>query len=79
MGFQATYAKSLLEEIRKYPELIQGIEKTEDLIQYESIVKVLLADLLPSSLTKNEIKVITIPFYLYTFNHTERLEKINII
>ncbi|WP_181390429.1 hypothetical protein [Sphingobacterium athyrii] len=52
MGFQATYAKSLLEEIRKYPELIQGIEKTEDLIHYESIVKVLLADLLPSSLTK---------------------------
>ncbi|WP_312192341.1 GAF domain-containing protein, partial [Sphingobacterium sp.] len=69
-------AKSLLEEIRKYPELIQGIEKTEDLIQYESIIKVLLADLFPSSLTKNEIKAITIPFHLYTFNHTERLEKI---
>lgn len=76
VGFQATYAKSLLEEIRKYPELIQGIEKTEDLIQYESIIKVLLADLFPSSLTKNEIKAITIPFHLYTFNHTERLEKI---
>ncbi|MDR2274789.1 MAG: GAF domain-containing protein [Sphingobacterium sp.] len=76
VDFQAAYAKSLLEEIKKYPELIEGIEKTEDLHQYEPIVKILLADLFPHSLTKNEIKAITIPFYLYTFNHTERLDQI---
>ncbi|GAA4178909.1 GAF domain-containing protein [Sphingobacterium ginsenosidimutans] len=74
--FQATYAKSLLEEIKKYPALVNGIEKTEDLHQYEPIIKVLLADLFPRSLTKNEIKAVTIPFYLYTFNHSERLDNI---
>ncbi|MEZ0454454.1 GAF domain-containing protein [Sphingobacterium thalpophilum] len=76
VDFQASYARSLLAEIKKYPELINGIEKTEDLHRYEPIIKVLVADLFPHSLTKNEIKAITIPFHLYTFNHTERLEKI---
>ncbi|MCS4226345.1 GAF domain-containing protein [Sphingobacterium sp. BIGb0165] len=74
--FQAAYAKSLLEEIKKYPALVNGIEKTEDLHPYEPIIKVLVADLFPRSLTKNEIKAITIPFYLYTFNHSERLDNI---
>jgi len=74
--FQATYAKSLLKEIEKYPALVDGIENKADLHPYEPIIKVLLADLFPRSLTKNEIKAITIPFYLYTFNHSERLDKI---
>lgn len=76
VGFQASYARSLLEEISKYPELIDGVEKAADLLRYEPIIKVLLADLFPSSLTHNEIKAVTIPFHLYTFNHTARLEKI---
>ena len=76
VGFQASYARALLEEISKYPELINGVEKAEDLLRYEPIIKVLLADLFPSSLTHNEIKAVTIPFHLYTFNHTARLEKI---
>lgn len=76
IDFQAKYAKSLLEEINKYPELIDGIEKAEDIPKYESIIKVLLADLFPKSLTHNEIKAVTIPFHLHTFNHTERFKKI---
>lgn len=76
VDFQADYANSLLKEINKYPELINGIEKVEDIPKYESIIKVLLADLFPKSLTHNEIKAITIPFHLHTFNHTERLQKI---
>ncbi|QIH34041.1 GAF domain-containing protein [Sphingobacterium sp. DR205] len=76
VDFQASYARSLLEEIKKYPMLTDGIEKKEDLRQYEPIIKVLLADLFPRSLTRNEIKAVTIPFYLYTFNHTERLDNI---
>ncbi|CAM3444477.1 GAF domain-containing protein [Sphingobacterium prati] len=76
VGFQASYAKSLLEEFKKYPALIDGIEKTEELKQYEPIIKVLLADLFPSSLTQNEIKAVTIPFHSYTFNHTARLDRI---
>nr|WP_288810924.1 GAF domain-containing protein [uncultured Sphingobacterium sp.] len=76
VGFQASYGKSLLEEFKKYPALIDGIEKTEELKQYEPIIKVLLADLFPSSLTQNEIKAVTIPFHSYTFNHTARLDRI---
>ncbi len=74
--FQSVYARALLEEIKKYPQLIEGVEKTDELLGYEPIIRVLLADLFPSSLTHNEIKAVTIPFHLYTFNHTARLEKI---
>ncbi|OOG19217.1 hypothetical protein BWD42_04525 [Sphingobacterium sp. CZ-UAM] len=76
VDFRATYAKALLEEINKYPALISGIENAAELPSYEPIIKVLLADLFPIALTRNEIKAITIPFYVYTFNHTERLEHI---
>jgi len=76
INFQATYAQSLLQEIHKYPELIEGLENAKDLKKYEPIIKVLLADLFPKSLTDNEIKAITIPFHLHTFNHTQRFKKI---
>lgn len=75
-SFQSDYAKGLLAELQKYPELINGIENMEDLPKYESILKILLADLFPKALTNNEIKAVTIPFHTYTFNHTERLKKI---
>lgn len=76
IDFQATYAQSLLQEIYKHTELIEGIENPEDIEKYEPIIKVLLADLFPKSLTNNEIKAVTIPFHLHTFNHTERFKKI---
>ncbi len=76
IDFQAVYARALLEEIKKYPQLIEGVENSDELLGYEPIIRVLLADLFPSSLTHNEIKAVTIPFHLYTFNHTARLEKI---
>ncbi len=76
VDFQSVYAKSLLEEIKKYPELIEGLKNTQELHSYEPIIKILLADLFPKSLTHNEIKAITIPFHLHTFNHTERFKKI---
>ncbi len=76
VDFQADYAQSLLQEIYKYPELINGLENIDELEQYQSVIRVLLADLFPKSLTHNEIKAITIPFHLHTFNHTERFKKI---
>src|SRR5690606_35558906 len=76
VDFQAVYAKSLLEELQKYPELIEGLKNTKELHKYEPIIKTLLADLFPKSLTNNEIKAVTIPFHLHTFNHTERFKKI---
>src|SRR5690606_39706830 len=72
VDFQADYAQSLLQEIHKYPELRNGLENIDELEQYQSVIRVLLADLFPKSLTHNEIKAITIPFHLHTFNHTER-------
>src|SRR5690554_715800 len=74
--FQATYARSLLQEIQKYPDLINGIENIEEIKKYEPVIAVLLADLFPRSLTNNEIKAITIPFHIHTFNYTERFKKI---
>lgn len=74
--FQAVYARSVLEEIQKYPELINGIENQDDLPKYEGILKILLADLFPKALTNNEIKAVTIPFHTYAFNHTQRFKKI---
>ncbi len=74
--FQAAYARSLLQEIKKYPELINGIENIEEIKKYEPIIAVLLADLFPKSLTNNEIKAITIPFNTHTFNHTQRFKNI---
>ncbi|MDY0090352.1 MAG: GAF domain-containing protein [Flavobacteriaceae bacterium] len=74
--FQADYAKEILKELQKYPELIEGLHTMEDLPKYESILGVLLADLFPKALTHNEIKAVTIPYQTYSFNHTERFKKI---
>ncbi len=74
--FQKKYVEDLLKEIRKYPELIEGIDKVEDLEKYEPVIKVLLSDLFPALLTNNEIKAVTIPFYPKILNLTQRFKKI---
>ncbi len=76
IDFQADYAQKLLAEVSKYPALTEGISDVEELEDYKPIIKILLADLFPQSLTHNEIKAVSIPFQLHTFNHTERFEKI---
>ena len=74
--FQSEYVSKLLAEIYKYPELLTGIERFEELTKYESVIKVLLADLFPMLLSKNEIKAVTIPYHLKILNLTERFQKI---
>lgn len=76
IDFQAKYAQALLNEIYKFPELIEGIDNAQKLQEYEPIIKTLVADLFPLSLTHNEIKAVTIPFHWHTFNHTQRFKKI---
>jgi hypothetical protein len=75
-GFQGKYVAELLQEIQKYPELIQGIESMEEFQKYESVIKVLLADLFPMLLSNNEIKAVTIPYYFNILNLTQRFKRI---
>ena len=76
VDYRATYAKGLLKEIEPFPELREGIESYEQIEKHFQLIKYLLADLFPTALTKNEIKAVTVPFYNYIFNISERFEKI---
>lgn len=74
--FQVSYAKSLILSASKYPELKTGFSTAESLDKNQNGIRMILADLFPSSLTHNEIKAATVPFTNVIFNKTKRLEKI---
>jgi hypothetical protein len=74
--YRAAYAKGLLRETEKVPELRTGIRNLNIIYEQKDLIRNLLADLFPTALTKNEIKAITIPFYNLSFNYTERLQQI---
>lgn len=76
VDYRATYAKGLLKEIEPFPELRNGIESYEQIEKHFKLIKYLLSDLFPTALAKNEIKAVTVPFYNYIFNISERFEKI---
>lgn len=66
----------VLESIRKFPELREGIEDISQLKKYEKEIKILLDPLFPSSLQMNEIKSVMIPFKYLFFNQTQRFQNI---
>lgn len=76
IDFRANYAKGLLKEVASKPELINGIDNYDFIIENEEIIKYLLADLFPTALTNNEIKAVTLPYQNITFNYSERFKKI---
>lgn len=76
VDYRSNYAKSLLKEIEDKPEFRTGIEDLSIIKENEELIKYLLADLFPTALTHNEIKVATIPFKKFTFNYSERYRKI---
>jgi hypothetical protein len=76
VDYRSNYAKALLQEIAPFPEFKTGIEDLNLILQNETLIKYLLADLFPTALTNNEIKAVTIPFQNFTFNYTERFQKI---
>lgn len=76
VNYRAQYAKSLLNEIAKVPQLNSGIEDLSLIDANADLIKNLLSDLFPTALTNNEIKAVTIPFQNFTFNYTERFKKI---
>lgn len=76
VDYRAAYAKGLLRETEKVPELRTGIRDLNIIYEQKDLIRNLLADLFPTALTKNEIKAVTIPFYNLSFNYTERLQNI---
>lgn len=67
-----SYIHGIIQMVEENPMLEKGF-KLEDLPIYEEQIKVILSDLFPLALTKNEIKGITIPFSNVLFNCSERL------
>ncbi len=76
VDYRANYAKALLKEIEPFPEFRTGVEDLNLILEQQTLIKHLLADLFPTALTHNEIKAVTIPFQNFTFNYTERFKKI---
>jgi hypothetical protein len=75
-GYAAERARALLKEIEPYPELRDGIVDKAQIHDNIQVIHRLLADLFPPSLSKNEIKAVTIPFHNIVINQTERLKNI---
>lgn len=72
----SNYINSILEHVKSFPALIEGIKDFNELKKYKEPVRVLLDDLFPSVLTNNEIKAASIPFQNFLFNRSKRLKKI---
>ncbi|WBL26930.1 GAF domain-containing protein [Zunongwangia sp. HGR-M22] len=70
------YIESVLNYIKDYPNLVDGIDTIEELKKYRDPIKILLDDLFPSVLSNNEIKAVSIPYHNLLFNHSNRLKKI---
>lgn len=76
---QHPFSKSsqvVLDSIKKYPELRDGIEDIDQLGKYEKEINILFDPLFPEPLQMNEIKSVVIPFKYTIFRLTERFENI---
>ncbi|WP_080778046.1 GAF domain-containing protein [Chryseobacterium phocaeense] len=76
LEYRVNYAESLLERTEKFPELKDGFLDEAVLEKHEELIRLLLADLFPIGLTRNEIKAASIPLSKTTFNYTERFKNI---
>lgn len=74
--YRVEYAKSLLEEVAKVPELNSGITSKTVINANADLIHNLLADLFPTVLTYNEIKAVSLPFHNFNFNFTKRFQQI---
>ena len=72
----AAYAKSLLKEVEKYPELRDGISDLSLLKKYKKSIEILCRPLFPDALTTNEIKILTPPFYFEPLYTSKRFDEI---
>jgi hypothetical protein len=76
LEYRVNYAESLIESTKNFKEFREGFQNTALLEKYEDLIRLLLADLFPTGLTKNEIKAASIPLSNITFNYTERFKDI---
>ncbi|MCP4977410.1 MAG: GAF domain-containing protein [Maribacter sp.] len=74
--FLAQRAKYVLDAQAPYPELREGFTDVALLKKYEKVIKIILQDSFSNVLTRNEIKVASLPYYDITFNGSERFEQI---
>lgn len=76
VDYRSNYAKGLLQEVNKIPELRDGITDITTIKEHKQLIRYLLSDLFPTALTKNEIKAVAIPFHNIVFNFSERFQNI---
>ena len=70
------YLQSIIDYAASYPELIAGISDCDNMDQYKEATTILLDNLFPAALTRNEIKAAGIPFHNELFNPTKRFASI---
>lgn len=72
----ADYAKQLLIEVEKHPEIKDGIEDINQLGKYEKQIRKMGRVLFPDALLTNEIKALTPPFYFKPIYTSTRFDNI---
>ena len=72
----ADYAKRLLQEVEKFPELRDGISDISKLKKYQKSIDRLVKPLFPEALSGNEIKILTPPFYFEPLYTSQRFDNI---
>ena len=70
------YMVKVLDYVSSFPKLEEGIDDPNDLNKYKDVIKILLDELFPKILTKNEIKAASLPFHNLIFNTSARFKKI---
>ena len=76
IDYRANYAKGLILEVQKFPELCDGITDFSKLAEHKTLIRHLLSDLFPTALSSNEIKTAAIPFHNIMFNYSNRFATI---
>ena len=74
VDYQAARARALLSQIKDHPEFVTGIESIAVIQKNQEIIQQLLSELFPAALTHHEIKAVTLPFYDFTFNYSEKFK-----
>jgi hypothetical protein len=75
-AFLAERAKQVIEAQAPYPELRDGFKDKTLLKKYKKVINIILQDSFSSVLSKNEIKVASLPYDDTIFNGSERFERI---
>ncbi len=75
-GLQRKRTEEILKIADEYPILSEGFESTEALMNYQAQVDFVLEDFFADILTKNEIKIASIPYRFVIIRSSERFRNI---